>query len=78
MVPAPSSPATSRATPNVTPAPSARGSIVSNTRLVPFRHNQRVLSIGISARQPRQRTVRAHRYATAGFATQRGLASSSR
>ena len=38
MVPAPSSPAASRATPNVTPAPSARGSMVtSSTAVTPER-----------------------------------------
>ena len=79
IVPAPlSASATPRRTPNSTPEPSARGVIVSNTRLLPLRHNHSVLSRGISARQLAQRAVRAHRYATGGFSTQRGFVPVSR
>ena len=64
--------------PKATPAPSSRGAIVSSTRFFAVLHSQRVLSSGTSARQSPHRTVRAQRYATAGFATQRGFASFSR
>ena len=67
---------TSVFTPKTTPPSPA--SMVSRTRLPGFLHSQRVLSSGISARQPPHSAVRAHRYATTGFATQRGLASSFR
>ena len=72
---------TSCLTSNVTPVSEFEEfpvSRVRSTRFVGFLHSQRVLSRGTSARQPLQRTVRAHKYATGGFAIQRGLASSSR
>ena len=69
---------TSRSMRKATPAPSARASMTSSTRLAPFLQSQRVLSSGMEIRQLPQRTVRAHRYATGGLATQRGLASLSR
>lgn len=74
----PSPRGTSTSTPKATPAFSAFAAIVSRTRLAPFLASQRVLSSGTVARQPLQRAVRAHRYATAGFATQRGLRGSFR
>ena len=57
---------------------SARGVIASSTRLSPRLQSQRVFRRGISARQSPHSAVRAHRYATAGLATQRGLRGSSR
>ncbi len=61
-----------------TPVLSAFGAIVSRTRLAPFCASQRVLSSGIVARHPLQRTVRAQRYATVGVFTQRGFRGSFR
>ena len=69
---------TPASTPKTTPVLSALGVMVSSTRLLSFLHSQRVLSSGTVARQLLQRTVRAHRYATVGFATQRGLRGSLR
>ena len=57
---------------------SLRGCSVNSTRLFSFRHSQRVLRSGTSARQPLHRTVRVQSQATGGFAIQRGLASFSR
>ena len=74
----PSPRGTSASTPNATPVPPAFASIVSRTRLAPFFASQRVFSSGIVARHPLQRAVRAQRYATAGFATQRGFRGSFR
>lgn len=65
-------------TPKTTPVRSPFGVIVRRTRFVPFFASQRVLSNGIVARHPLQRAVRAHRYATVGVATQRGLRRSPR
>ena len=70
----PSSRGTSASSPKTTPVSSAFAVIVSRTRLVPFLASQRVLSSGTVARHPLQRAVRAHRYATAGFATSAGCA----
>ena len=69
---------TSTSSPNTTPVLSAFGAIVSRTRLAPFFASQRVLSSGIVARHPLQRTVRAQRYATVGVFTQRGFRGSFR
>ena len=58
---------------NVTPVPSGVDSSMSRIRLLFVLQSHSVLSSGIVARQFLQVTVRAHRYATVGFATQRGL-----
>ncbi|MCC7221988.1 MAG: hypothetical protein IT490_14810 [Candidatus Contendobacter sp.] len=66
--------------PKMTAFRSASGSIVNNTRLFSFFASQRVFSNGTVARQAEflHVTVRAHKYATVGFATQRGFFSSSK
>lgn len=74
----PSPVGTSTSSPNTTPVLSAFGAIVNRTRLAPFFASQPVFSSGIVARHPLQRTVRAHRYATVGVATQRGFRGSFR
>src|SRR4029077_8036594 len=57
---------------NSTPVLSAFDSIRSNTRLLRLLANQRVFRSGMVARPFLHFTVRAHRYATAGFASHRG------
>ena len=64
--------------PNTSNVPSTRLFPPSQARFTPFRHSQRVLRSGTLVRQSLQVAVRAHRYATTGFTTQRGLASSSK
>src|SRR5206468_10603088 len=61
--------------PKTAPVFSAFGAIVRSTRFLPsfFLQSQRVLRRGTVARQFLHVTVRAHRYATVGLATQRGL-----
>ena len=65
-------------TPNTTPVPVAFGSIVNRTRFPGRRHSQRVFNSGSSARHRLHSTVRAQRYAAAGFATHRGFSRSAR
>ena len=74
----PSPRGTSASTPNTTPVLSAFAVIVRRTRFAPFFASQRVLSSGTVARHPLQRAVRAQRYATARFTTQRGFRGSFR